>query len=175
MDKHDRPYKCDQPGCESREGFTYSGGLHRHQREVHKMHMAARRPLFCPFPNCSRSSGAGFTRRENLEEHKRRRHLGELDLRPPWTNTSDSSLSAELSMVSPPSGKRKLMEEDHEDDESEHEGGKVAIFDERDCLLGDSIRHTIRRLQAEIARKNDIIDRQNAELEMIRPNAETPH
>jgi len=74
MDKHDRPYKCLQRGCEKLQGFTYSGGLLRHEREVHKMHGGARKPLFCPYPDCKRSSGDGFTRKENLQEHIRRVH-----------------------------------------------------------------------------------------------------
>ncbi|KAK5366411.1 hypothetical protein LTR20_006528 [Exophiala xenobiotica] len=78
MDRHERPYKCHEAGCELNPGFTYSGGLLRHQREVHKMHLSTKEPLFCPFPNCNRSSGSGFTRRENLEEHKRRRHMDDL-------------------------------------------------------------------------------------------------
>jgi len=78
MDRHERPYKCRESGCESNPGFTYSGGLLRHQREVHKMHLSTKQPLFCPFPNCDRSSGNGFTRKENLEEHKRRRHWEDL-------------------------------------------------------------------------------------------------
>jgi hypothetical protein len=74
MDKHDRPYKCTAPGCEKLQGFTYSGGLLRHEREVHKMHGGTKKPLFCPHSDCKRSSGAGFTRRENLAEHIRRVH-----------------------------------------------------------------------------------------------------
>jgi hypothetical protein len=35
MDKHERPYKCELTGCEQLQGFTYKGGLSRHQREVH--------------------------------------------------------------------------------------------------------------------------------------------
>lgn len=38
MDKHDRPYKCPAEGCEKLPGFTYSGGLLRHEREVHNKH-----------------------------------------------------------------------------------------------------------------------------------------
>jgi hypothetical protein len=38
MDKHDRPYKCPAKGCEKLPGFTYSGGLLRHEREVHGKH-----------------------------------------------------------------------------------------------------------------------------------------
>jgi len=74
MDKHDRPYKCNVKGCEKLQGFTYSGGLLRHEREVHKMHGGTKKSLYCPFPDCKRSSGAGFTRKENLAEHVRRVH-----------------------------------------------------------------------------------------------------
>jgi hypothetical protein len=35
MDKHDRLYRCSQPECSNLNGFTYSGGLLRHEREVH--------------------------------------------------------------------------------------------------------------------------------------------
>ncbi|KAF2809165.1 uncharacterized protein BDZ99DRAFT_521611 [Mytilinidion resinicola] len=85
MDKHDRPYKCSVAGCEKLQGFTYSGGLLRHEREVHKMHGGTKKALFCPFPDCKRSSGQGFTRKENLAEHKRRVHRlmsGSSDLGP---------------------------------------------------------------------------------------------
>ena len=74
MDKHDRPYKCLVKGCEKLQGFTYSGGLLRHEREVHKLHGGTKKSLFCPFADCKRSSGTGFTRKENLAEHIRRVH-----------------------------------------------------------------------------------------------------
>lgn len=75
MDKHDRPYKCYEPGCDKIQGFTYSGGLLRHQREVHKKNTDAKKPLMCPYGDCNRSTGNGFTRQENLREHLRRRHM----------------------------------------------------------------------------------------------------
>ncbi|CZS98474.1 uncharacterized protein RAG0_07194 [Rhynchosporium agropyri] len=74
MDKHDRPYKCPSEGCEKLPGFTYSGGLLRHQREVHNLHGGPRKQLNCPHPNCKRFSGKGFSRQENLNEHLRRVH-----------------------------------------------------------------------------------------------------
>jgi hypothetical protein len=74
MDKHDRPYKCYEPGCDKIQGFTYSGGLLRHQREVHKKN-DNKKPLMCPYKDCNRSTGNGFTRQENLREHLRRRHM----------------------------------------------------------------------------------------------------
>ena len=77
MDKHERPYKCLEPGCDRIEGFTYSGGLLRHRREVHKKYTPSKKPLFCPHTDCNRSSGPGFSRLENLKEHLRRRHVTE--------------------------------------------------------------------------------------------------
>lgn len=88
MDKHERPYKCTAPGCEKLQGFTYSGGLLRHQREVHKMHGGTKKALYCPEPNCKRNSGAGFTRKENLSEHIRRVHRRATDSVVPYADGS---------------------------------------------------------------------------------------
>jgi hypothetical protein len=77
MDKHDRPYKCPADGCEKLPGFTYSGGLLRHEREVHNKHGGPRKLLNCPHPNCKRHTGKGFSRQENLNEHLRRVHTAD--------------------------------------------------------------------------------------------------
>ncbi|KIW25591.1 uncharacterized protein PV07_08757 [Cladophialophora immunda] len=59
-------------------------------------------PFLCPFPDCDRSHGKGFTRKENLETHKRRRHLGprstdnRSQLESPSASPSTSTLSAGL-------------------------------------------------------------------------------
>lgn len=96
MDKHERPYKCNEPTCEQNPGFTYSGGLLRHMREVHKKGVGpARRPLFCPHTNCIRSTGEGFTRRENLEEHLRRRHSFNGHYSPPPPDSKEGSADNE--------------------------------------------------------------------------------
>ena len=76
MDKHTRPYVCEESGCEKIQGFTYSGGLLRHQREVHKQHGGPKAPKMCPHRDCKRSTGTGFSRKENLQEHLRRVHRG---------------------------------------------------------------------------------------------------
>ncbi|KAM3418456.1 hypothetical protein BST61_g4442 [Cercospora zeina] len=76
MDKHDRPYRCPHPSCAKLQGFTYSGGLLRHEREVHGKHGGPKAQLVCPFTDCKRHSGKGFTRKENLNEHLRRVHNG---------------------------------------------------------------------------------------------------
>lgn len=74
MDKHDRPYRCNDPMCAKLQGFTYSGGLLRHEREVHGKHGGPKEQLLCPEVTCRRNKGAGFTRKENLNEHVRRVH-----------------------------------------------------------------------------------------------------
>jgi hypothetical protein len=74
MDKHDRPYKCSASGCEKLPGFTYSGGLLRHEREVHGKHGGPKNSFNCPHVNCKRHTGKGFSRLENLNEHLRRVH-----------------------------------------------------------------------------------------------------
>ncbi|KAG6004957.1 hypothetical protein E4U21_000580 [Claviceps maximensis] len=74
MDKHERPYRCPAAGCENLPGFTYSGGLLRHEREVHGMHGGPKNTVNCPHPNCKRHTGKGFSRQENLNEHLRRVH-----------------------------------------------------------------------------------------------------
>ncbi|KAI1272456.1 hypothetical protein F5Y07DRAFT_392001 [Xylaria sp. FL0933] len=74
MDKHERPYKCLSVGCENIPGFTYSGGLLRHEREVHHKHGGPKNPLYCPHKGCKRHKNSSFARLENLNEHLRRCH-----------------------------------------------------------------------------------------------------
>ncbi|KAK5714100.1 hypothetical protein LTR15_011008 [Elasticomyces elasticus] len=74
MDKHDRPYRCPHSQCGKLQGFTYSGGLLRHEREVHGKHGGPKAALSCPYEDCKRHTGKGFTRKENLNEHIRRVH-----------------------------------------------------------------------------------------------------
>ncbi|KOS23148.1 Zinc finger protein 76 [Escovopsis weberi] len=79
MDKHERPYRCAAEGCENLPGFTYSGGLLRHEREVHGKHGGPKKTVKCPHPNCKRNTGKGFSRQENLNEHLRRVHTIMMD------------------------------------------------------------------------------------------------
>lgn len=74
MDKHDRPFTCQEPNYKITRGFTYAGGLLRHQREAHRKNLN-RPPIMCLYADCNRSSGNGFTRQENLREQLGRRHL----------------------------------------------------------------------------------------------------
>ncbi|KAH8646766.1 hypothetical protein BX600DRAFT_443736 [Xylariales sp. PMI_506] len=75
MDKHELPYKCQAAGCEKLAGFTYSGGLLRHQREVHRLHGGPKtNTIYCPHGNCVHNTHKGFSCVENLNEHIRRVH-----------------------------------------------------------------------------------------------------
>ncbi|KAL8982477.1 MAG: hypothetical protein Q9205_003025 [Flavoplaca limonia] len=49
-------------------------GLSRHQREVHRQHGGPTTSYMCPHSDCKRSTGSGFSRKENLQEHLRRVH-----------------------------------------------------------------------------------------------------
>lgn len=95
MDKHERPYVCTAKGCEKIQGFTYSGGLLRHEREVHGKHGGPKKKLLCPHVNCKRSSGKGFSRQENLSEHLRRVHTsaGPIQMESPGSEHTENSAS----------------------------------------------------------------------------------
>lgn len=115
MDKHNRPYVCDEPGCENIRGFTYSGGLLRHKREVHRQHGGPKASCFCPHKDCKRSAGVGFSRRENLHEHLRRVHRDAGD------NAKDKTEPEHLADLGGSRKRRRaaqVEEEEKDDDES---------------------------------------------------------
>lgn len=94
MDKHDRPYICKKPECSSLQGFTYSGGLLRHQREVHGLHGGTKLKLFCHIDGCKRRPQQPFTRRDNLADHVRRKH--KLNKPEPTSFPTNGVLSPEM-------------------------------------------------------------------------------
>jgi hypothetical protein len=69
MDKHDRPYRCPQPECFNLNGFTYSAGLLRHEREVHARNGGPKGVLRCPVDDCKRHVGKAFSRMNGLVKH----------------------------------------------------------------------------------------------------------
>ncbi|TKX24209.1 hypothetical protein C1H76_3572 [Elsinoe australis] len=109
-DKHERPWRCRDPACSKLQGFTYSGGLLRHQREVHQMHGGPKEKLFCSHPGCKRHTDRGFTRKENRDEHERRVHGGafgqpkgeECTSPRAWSDSSEA-----IAHLKPVTGKRK--------------------------------------------------------------------
>ncbi|SPN97507.1 uncharacterized protein DNG_01021 [Cephalotrichum gorgonifer] len=99
MDKHERPYRCEHDGCEKLSGFTYSGGLLRHEREVHGKHGGPKKTLNCPHQSCKRYTGKGFSRQENLNEHLRRVHT-EGRTSPPGDDGHDFTATTTTGVVS---------------------------------------------------------------------------
>lgn len=164
MDRHERPYKCREAGCELNPGFTYSGGLLRHQREVHKMHLSTKQPLFCPFPNCNRSSGTGFTRKENLEEHKRRRHLEELSDHGPGEAVSHPLAATSSAMPQEPPAKRRRVSSTTEV-RGQQLGNTVAQT--LDTMVGSAESQLIQHLREEIRQKEEFIRRQATEIHRL--------
>lgn len=141
MDKHERPYRCPADGCENLPGFTYSGGLLRHEREVHGKHGGPKNTVNCPHPNCKRHTGKGFSRQDNLNEHLRRVH----------TNTDGSTPPAVDSAASP------------EDNESENSGSKRkrrpsdAGHDDKSELRDENkrLREENAKLKSEMAQQSE--------------------
>jgi hypothetical protein len=77
MDKHERPYRCTINGCDMARGFASKGELGRHNRTVHKLFGGPADMLFCDEQDCPRGPGsgtAGFSRKDNLADHMRRKH-----------------------------------------------------------------------------------------------------
>ncbi|KKK20736.1 C2H2 transcription factor [Aspergillus rambellii] len=155
MDKHDRPYKCQEPGCDKIQGFTYSGGLLRHQREVHKKNINAKKPLMCPYPDCNRSTGNGFTRQENLKEHLRRRHMHTENGHAPELAIVPSPDLDGTAVLQNASTTMKRKHDSIDDDPS-------IIFPE-DGENGVDLRSELKRLRREVQEK----DRRLEELERV--------
>ncbi|KFA63860.1 hypothetical protein S40285_04464 [Stachybotrys chlorohalonatus IBT 40285] len=147
MDKHERPYRCPAEGCENLPGFTYSGGLLRHEREVHGKHGGPKNTVNCPHPTCKRHTGKGFSRQENLNEHLRRVHTSPDAVTPPAEVTSPDDNESEKSGVK---RKRRLSDEPAANDE-----------------LAE-LREEIRRVRAENDRlKQDMRDQELRSIEMM--------
>jgi hypothetical protein len=109
--KHDRPHKCPITGCTS-EGFGTKVDLDRHLKAVHQDHH-----LFCPVEGCNRAETApvkkSFHRRDNLDDHVRRRHptmatsnIASATLPSSWLETPVNSI-AEASLETRPIAKRR--------------------------------------------------------------------
>ncbi|KAF1994890.1 hypothetical protein P154DRAFT_526692 [Amniculicola lignicola CBS 123094] len=166
MDKHDRPYKCNVKGCEKLQGFTYSGGLLRHEREVHKMHGGTKKSLFCPFGDCKRSSGSGFTRKENLHEHVRRVHrrtstssdLGNLIITRQDPNDEQSDI---IQGASPPYRRSSIMSAS---DDTRSRGHKRMISDVG-ISEEDEDEHDLRVVVKRLRRENEEKDERLRQLE----------
>lgn len=155
MDKHTRPYICDEPGCENIRGFTYSGGLHRHQKEVHRQHGGPRSACLCPYKDCKRSTGLGFSRKENLAEHVRRVHrdVGHTQAQP-----ADAFPDAIDASAPPGNRKRKRRAAENEGDE---------LNGSQDSQDAQGLKQEIKKLKKELLEKDDRLQRLEEQVQAL--------
>lgn len=74
VDSHLKPFRCKIEAC-SKQEFSSTACLLRHEREAHGMHGHGDRPHLCFYPGCERGiTGNGFPRRYNLYDHMKRVH-----------------------------------------------------------------------------------------------------
>lgn len=117
-------------------------------------------PLYCPHSNCVRSTGAGFTRKENLDEHLRRRHstpTGSITTPP-----TDRLRTPQLAPM-PTSRKRARHSayDDHEDSEDPTE------MTHKDGISIDQ-EVVINRLRMDVAQRDHLILQLKQELDRLR-------
>ena len=162
MDKHNRPYICEERGCEKILGFTYSGGLLRHQREVHRQHGGPKASCMCPHSDCKRSTGTGFSRRENLIEHLRRVHRGVED------RSTDSPFPKG------PEKKRRRAANDetkdeNEDSPEESKRRKTLIDDDgvKDQSESKDLQAKVKQLELELLQKDERLRRLEETVERL--------
>ncbi|KAF2858397.1 hypothetical protein K470DRAFT_259812 [Piedraia hortae CBS 480.64] len=160
MDRHDRPYRCSNPACSKLQGFTYSGGLLRHEREVHGKHGGPKAHLQCPFADCARHRGKGFTRKENLSEHLRRVHKESGTLMPVPTAEMYATTGAEPLpdlLEQAAQGARQYHNDlSHLDPPKSPKYNKTGHAEPRNTTPVDEqgLREEVRRLRAELAEKD---------------------
>ncbi|KAK4546916.1 hypothetical protein LTR36_001648 [Oleoguttula mirabilis] len=175
MDKHDRPYRCPHPSCAKLQGFTYSGGLLRHEREVHNKHGGPKEQLMCPHDDCKRHVGKGFTRKENLNEHIRRVHenKSQLSQQPSQQEPLSQYADYKLQLQEAAGGAEQIVEppvapmyttEDADELVLEPSLGKRKRDDvERSPSVDvEDLKHELKRLRAENASKDDRLRRLEA-------------
>lgn len=108
----------------------------------------------CPYADCNRSTGNGFTRQENLKEHLRRRHMhtdtGPAAELPAQTPDVDSMRASALPIAPVLKRRRDSLED------------AAVLFQEEDGN-GIDLRNELKRLRQEVQEK----DRRLEELERI--------
>lgn len=74
IDSHLKPFRCKMQEC-SKQAFSSTACLLRHEREAHGMHGHGHCPHLCTVQGCERSEkGKGFPRLYNCKDHMRRAH-----------------------------------------------------------------------------------------------------
>ena len=163
MDKHTRPYVCEEPECENIRGFTYSGGLLRHQREVHRQHGGPRAARMCPHKDCKRSTGVGFSRKENLQEHLRRVHRDvDSEAKKKRSFEKNSSSDAEIGGGTPlfsssqtqQTSTRKRRRRAIEDEATDADNLDIADLDDEQTT-SQGLRQQVKKLRRELRDRDE--------------------
>ncbi|KAI1762015.1 hypothetical protein GGR53DRAFT_521933 [Hypoxylon sp. FL1150] len=71
--RHDKPFKCDVPGCTRPDGFSTPNDLDRHKRSLHPDEKATGNRYRCPIGPC-KSKDKIWPRADNFRAHMRRVH-----------------------------------------------------------------------------------------------------
>lgn len=71
--RHDKPFKCEVPGCSRTEGFSTPNDLDRHKRSLHPDEKAAGSRYQCPIGACKNKDKI-WPRADNFRAHMRRVH-----------------------------------------------------------------------------------------------------
>ena len=151
MDKHSRPYVCEEPECDNIRGFTYSGGLLRHQREVHRQHGGPKATCMCPYKDCKRSTGVGFSRKENLNEHLRRCHQ-------PRRDSSEKSPANTQDRSSSSRPKKRRRAGNDEENEAK---------DEEEQASNSDLQREVKKLRRELAERDERLRRLERMMESL--------
>ena len=147
MDKHERPYVCEEPECENIRGFTYSGGLLRHQREVHRQHGGPKASSMCPYPDCKRHVGVGFSRKENLAEHLRRVHR---DAGADQTQKEDLESALDPTSGTPRTGRKRRRAVPDDDSDAE-----------------ENLEQEVKKLKKQLQDKEERLEKLEKQMELL--------
>ncbi|QDS67837.1 hypothetical protein FKW77_007399 [Venturia effusa] len=103
MLKHEKPNKCNVPGCSREEGFSTINDLQRHQKSKHGIGIDTITTSFkCASPSCKNQAKI-WPRRDNFKQHILRMHKGE-DVNASeiknGTSSDGASMDAELAGMS---------------------------------------------------------------------------
>jgi hypothetical protein len=75
MLRHEKPFKCDVPGCSRNEGFTTSNDLDRHKKSIHKIGLDDK-SYQCASEKCKAKTKV-WPRLDNFKQHIERMHKDE--------------------------------------------------------------------------------------------------
>ncbi len=68
---HDKPYKCEIPGCAWKPGFTTKNDLDRHKKSIHQVYTG--KSYMCAAPHCAKKNKI-WPRVDNFRLHILRLH-----------------------------------------------------------------------------------------------------